>query len=253
MNKKAKIDYIKTILSIGRPSVGGWMHIPSPEIAEILGNSKFHWVALDLEHGSIGIPNLPSIFRALVLNDTLPFVRIAGNYPSQAVRAMEQGAAGVIVPNIESAEDVEKIYSSINYPPRGNRGVGYNRGNCYGVEFNNDLDDNPFLVGMIETQDGVNNIDAILDCNKLDAILIGPYDLSASFNMTGQFDNHFFKEIVKQVKDTCIHRKIPVGLHVVQPNPHELLARIDEGYTFIPYGGDVTMLSSCISNVNKDL
>jgi len=106
---------------------------------------------------------------------------------------------------------------------------------------------------MIETQDGVNNIEEILDCNKLDAILIGPYDLSASFNMTGQFENHFFKEIVKQVKETCIRRKIPVGLHVVQPNPHELSARIDEGYTFIPYGGDVTMLSSCISNVNKDL
>ncbi len=225
------------------------MQIPSPEIAEILGNSKFNWVALDLEHGSIEISDLPSIFRALELHDTLPFVRIAGNYPSQAVRAMEQGAAGVIVPNIESAEDVEKIYSSINYPPRGNRGVGYNRGNCYGVEFNNDLDDNPILVGMIETQDGVNNIEEILDCNKLDAILIGPYDLSASFNITGQFESHAFKEIVKHVRETCIRKKVPVGCHVVHPHSQELEEKINEGYTFIPFATDNTMLSHCVNKL----
>ena len=247
MNKNAKIDYIRTILSIGNPSIGGWMLIPSPEIAEIMGKSNFHWVVVDLEHGSIGIDHLPNIFRALELNNTLPFARVTDEL--QAVRAMEVGAGGIIISNIESAGDVEKIYSSINYPPRGKRGVGYNRGNCYGLQFDNDLDYNPILVGMVETQNGVNNINEILDCNKLDAVMIGPYDLSASFNITGQFESHAFKEIVKHVRETCIRKKVPVGCHVVQPHTHELEEKIDEGYTFIPFAADVTMLSHCVNKV----
>ena len=223
------------------------MQIPSPEIAEIMGNSNLDWVAVDLEHGSIGIDHLPNIFRALELNNTLPFARVTDE--SQAVRAMEVGAGGIIISNIESADDVEKIYSSINYPPRGKRGVGYNRGNCYGLEFNNDLSDNPILVGIIETQNGVNNINEILDCKKLDAVMIGPYDLSASFNITGQFQSHAFKEIVKHVRETCIRKKVPVGCHVVQPHSHELEEKIDEGYTFIPFAGDITMLSHCVNKV----
>jgi 2-dehydro-3-deoxyglucarate aldolase len=250
MDKKFKVGYIRTLLSIGRVSLGGWMQIPSPEIAEIMGKVKFDWVAVDMEHGSIGIDQLPNIFRAMELNDMLPVARIANE--SQAVRAMEAGAAGIIVPNIESAEDVEKIYSSIQYPPRGKRGVGYNRGNCYGVNFNNDLDDDPLLVGMIETQDGVNHIDEILDTGKLDAVLIGPYDLSASFKMTGQFDSPFIKGVVKQIKESCNRKNVAVGIHVIQPDMSKLKEVVEEGYTFIPYATDGTLLSHGLDNISNN-
>jgi 2-dehydro-3-deoxyglucarate aldolase len=250
MNKKLKTFCIRAYLSSGRASIGGWMQIPSPEIAEIMGNSDFDWVAVDLEHGSIGIDHLPNIFRALELNNTLPFARVTNEL--QAIRAMEAGAGGIIVANIESADDVEKIYSSINYPPRGKRGVGYNRANCYGVKFNNDLEDNPILVGMIESQHSVNNIDKILDCNKLDAVLIGPYDLSASFKMTGQFNSHFIKDVVKQVKDACIRKNTAVGIHVVQPDRKELEVRKEEGYTFIPYSIDGVILSKHYNITDND-
>jgi len=250
MNKKLKTYCIRAYLSSGRASIGGWMQIPSPEIAEIVGNSDFHWVAADLEHGSIGIDHLPNIFRALELNNTLPFARVTNEL--QAVRAMEAGAGGIIISNVESRDDVEKIYSSIQYPSRGKRGVGYNRGNCYGKKFNNDLDDDPILVGMIESQNAVNNIDEILDCNKLDAVLIGPYDLSASFKVTGQFESHFLRGIIKQIKDTCIRKNIAVGIHVVQPDRNKLKEAIEEGYTFIPYATDGTLLSHGLDNISNN-
>tara|TARA_R100000234_G_scaffold89068_1_gene57425 strand:- start:767 stop:1552 length:786 start_codon:yes stop_codon:yes gene_type:complete len=250
MDKKFKVGYIRTLLSIGKVSLGGWMQIPSPEIAEIMGKVKFDWVAVDMEHGSIGIDQLPNIFRAMEINNTLPVARIANE--SQAVRAMEAGAAGIIVPNIESAEDVEKIYSCIQYPQRGKRGVGYNRGNCYGVNFNNDLDDDPLLVGMIETQDGVNHIDDILNTGKLDAVLIGPYDLTASFNITGQFESYAFKEIIKHVRETCVRKNVAVGIHVVEPDRDKLKEVIEEGYTFIPYATDGTLLSHGLDNISNN-
>tara|TARA_R100000234_G_scaffold74608_1_gene46070 strand:- start:218 stop:982 length:765 start_codon:yes stop_codon:yes gene_type:complete len=250
MDKLIKVKIIRTLLSRGQVSIGGWMQIPSPEIAEIMGNSNLDWVAADLEHGSIGIDHLPNIFRALELNNTLPFARVTDEL--QAVRAMEAGAGGIIISNIESADDVEKVYSSINYPPRGKRGVGYNRANCYGMEFNNDLKDYPILVGMIESQHAVNNIDQILNCNKLDAVLIGPYDLSASFKMTGQFNSHFIKEIVNQVKDACIRKNVAVGIHVIQPDRKELENRKEEGYTFIPYSIDGVVLSKHYNITDND-
>ena len=131
------------------------------------------------------------------------------------------------------------------YPPEGQRGVGYCRGNLYGVEFERHLEDKPFLVAMIESQSGVNNITTILD-TKPDAVLIGPYDLSASFNITAQFDSYAFKEIVRHVKETCISKNIPVGIHVIQPDVEKLEECKEEGYTFIPWSGDIIMLSSAI-------
>ena len=257
MNKQAKIDYIRTILSIGRPTIGGWMQIPSPEIAEIFGNSGFHWVAVDLEHGSIGIPDLPDIFRALELSNTLPLVRIAGNYPSQAVRALEAGAAGIIIPNVQCSSEVEKIYQSINYPPEGKRGVGFNRSNCYGVNFDPNLDQKPLLVAMIETKRGVSLLDHIvrghlMEANRIDAILIGPYDLSASLGCTNQFDHPDFLEAIQTIEETCEQHHIPLGVHVVEPDLDKLEKVKKKGYTFIPYGTDGTFLSSSIQKAIKD-
>ena len=242
MNKNQKITELRTYLSDGQASVGSWMQIGSSEIAEIMSSTGLPWVAVDLEHGSIGVPQLPDIFRALELNGTLPFVRLASSYPSQAVRALDAGAAGIIAPNIESWNQLRDLKKSIQYPPTGKRGVGYCRGNTYGVNFDEKLEYNPFLVAMIESQTGVNNITTILD-EEPDAVLIGPYDLSASFNITGQFESYAFKEIVKHIKDSCQKKAIPVGVHVVNSSLEDLNNYKSEGYTFLPFGMDTTIIS----------
>ena len=251
MNKNTKISDLRQYLAKGEVSLGGWMQITSPEIAEVMGNSRLDWVAVDLEHGSIGIPDLPNIFRALELHDTLPFVRIAGNYPSQAIRALEAGAAGIIIPNVQCSNEVENIWQSINYPPEGKRGVGFNRSNCYGVNFDPDLQQKPLLVAMIETKRGVSALDIIVrghltEANRVDAILIGPYDLSASLGCTNQFDHPDFLNAIHTIEEICKQYNIPLGVHVVQPHLDKLEEVMKKGYTFIPYGTDATFLSSSI-------
>ena len=240
-----KISELRQKLSERQASVGSWMQFPCPEVAEVLGSGKFDWVTVDLEHGSIGMENLPNLFRALELHNTLPFARIQSPDPLHARRALDLGAAGIIAPNINTWHQIDEIKKVMYYPPEGQRGVGYCRGNLYGVEFERHLEDKPFLVAMIESQSGVNNITTILD-TKPDAVLIGPYDLSASFNITAQFDSYAFKEIVKHVKETCISKNIPVGIHVIQPDVKKLEECKEDGYTFIPWSGDIIMLSSAI-------
>jgi len=240
-----KISELRQKLSERQASVGSWMQFPCPEVAEVLGSGKFDWVTVDLEHGSMGMEDLPNLFRALELHNTLPFARIQSPDPLHARRALDLGAAGIIAPNINTWHQIDEIKKVMYYPPEGQRGVGYCRGNLYGVEFERHLEDKPFLVAMIESQSGVNNITTILD-TKPDAVLIGPYDLSASFNITAQFDSYAFKEIVKHVKETCISKNIPVGIHVIQPDVEKLKECKEEGYTFIPWSGDIIMLSSAI-------
>ena len=240
-----KISELRQKLSERQASVGSWMQFPCPEVAEVLGSGKFDWVTVDLEHGSMGMEDLPNLFRALELHNTLPFARIQSPDPLHARRALDLGAAGIIAPNINTWHQIDEIKKVMYYPPEGQRGVGYCRGNLYGVEFERHLEDKPFLVAMIDSQSGVNNITTILD-TKPDAVLIGPYDLSASFNITAQFDNYAFKEIVKHVKETCISKNIPVGIHVIQPDVKKLEECKEDGYTFIPWSGDIIMLSSAI-------
>ena len=240
-----KLSELRQKLSEGEASIGSWMLFPCPEVAEVLGSGKFDWVTVDLEHGSIGMEDLPNLFRALELHNTLPFARIQSPDPLLARRALDLGAAGIIAPNIESWHQVEEIKKSIYYAPEGQRGVGYCRGNLYGVEFERHLDDKPFLVVLIESQNAVNNINTILD-TKPDAVLIGLYDLSASFNITAQFESYAFKEIVKHVRESCIAKNIPVGMHVVEPTIKGIEEKKEEGYTFIPWSADCVMLSSAI-------
>ena len=240
-----KISELRQKLSERQASVGSWMLFPCPEVAEVLGSGKFDWVTVDLEHGSIGMEDLPNLCRALELHNTLPFARIQSPDPLHARRALDLGAAGIIAPNINTWHQIDEIKKVMYYPPEGQRGVGYCRGNLYGVEFERHLEDKPFLVAMIESQSGVNNITTILD-TKPDAVLIGPYDLSASFNITAQFDSYAFKEIVRHVKETCISKNIPVGIHVIQPDVEKLEECKEEGYTFIPWSADIIMLSSAI-------
>ncbi len=111
------------------------MQLPCSEVAEIMGSRGFDFVGVDLEHSNISRNQLPNIFRALELGNTLPLVRIAKPDSYYAVEALEQGAAGIIVPQIRSKSQLSEIKESFSLPPRGTRGMGFNRGNGYGEKF----------------------------------------------------------------------------------------------------------------------
>jgi len=244
MNRHNSIKKIRTKLANGKVSIGSWMQIGNGSVAEIMGNSGYDWVAVDLEHGSIGVSQLPDLFRALELGGTLPLVRLAEGKTKDCKEALDAGAAGVIVPMVSNAEQLRIVRDVCRWPPSGERGVGFSRANLYGKNFDSySLEaQSPFLVAMIESQKAVQSLDSILSVDGLDAILIGPYDLSASMGITAQFDNPKFQKIMNSILQTTLNKNIPCGIHVVEPSYKELDEKIKKGYSFLAYSIDSVML-----------
>lgn len=249
MNRVDKINAIRCILASGKPSVGSWMQIPHASIAEIMGQAGFDWVAVDMEHGSISVHQLPDLFRALELGGTLPLVRLAQGNVKDCKQALDAGAGGVIVPMVESAEQLVRVRDACCWPPAGMRGVGFSRANLFGKFFDTYAEEaqKPLLVAMIEHVKAIDNLSEILQVKGLDAILIGPYDLSASMSLTGKFNSANFIAAMNRIKTLCFQYKIACGVHVVMPDENLLQQRINEGYRFFAYSIDAVFLNSVVN------
>lgn len=244
MNRLEKIRGIREALASGQASIGSWMQLPHASVAEIMGQAGYDWVAVDLEHGAIGTHQLPDLFRALELGGTLPLARLAQGQSNDCKQALDAGAGGVIVPMVESAEQLTRIHDACRWPPAGKRGVGFSRANLFGKHFDVYVEEAqaPLLVAMIEHIRAVDNLEEILEVEGLDAILIGPYDLSASMGITANFAAPEFQAALERIRALCAQRKIPCGVHVVMPEPEQLKRRMEEGYLFIAYSIDAVFL-----------
>ena len=252
MNRLTAIQAIRAKLRSGGHSIGSWMQIPHPSVAEIMGQTGYDWVAVDMEHGAVAVHQLPDLFRALELGNTLPLARIAHGHPKDCKQALDAGAGGVIVPMIESAAQLISVRDACRWPPAGTRGVGFSRANLFGKSFEAYLEEAqaPLLVAMIENYRAVAELDAILDVEGLDAILVGPYDLSASMGMTAKFDHPDFCLTIEKIRALAQAKDCPAGIHIVSPSSDQLRARLREGYRFIAYSIDAVSLEQSISRPN---
>ena len=228
--------------------MGSWMQLPCSEVAEIMGSRGFDFVGVDLEHSNITRNQLPDMFRALELGHTLPLARTSKPDPYLAIEALEQGAAGIVVPQIRNKSQLSEIKESFSLPPRGTRGMGFNRGNGYGEKFHEyreGLGQEPILIPMIEHYEAVENIDEILSVG-VDATLIGPFDLSASLGCAAEWDNPKYLQALGEFKKGCQRNNVPMGYHIsgsllTKNAIEEFSERRQEGYTLLVYSGDVTL------------
>ena len=211
----------------GNATIGTWLQFPSADVAEVMGASGYDWVAVDMEHGAFTRAILPDVFRAIK-------------------DALASGAQGLVFPMIESREQLDRAISLSLYPDAGgSRGVGYSRANMYGRDFDPyrvDVAKDILLVAQIEHIRAVDQLDAILSHPRLDAIMVGPYDLSGSMGLTGQFDHLDFVAVMARINEACKRHNMPMGNHVVQPEPERLAKCIADGYRFIAYGIDAVFL-----------
>ena len=248
MNRLDAIKSLREKLQDGAASIGSWMQIPHPSIAEIMGQASYDWVAVDMEHGSVGVHQLPDLFRALELGNTLPLARIAQGHPKDCKQALDAGASGVIVPMICSAAQLMDVRDACRWPPMGTRGVGFSRANLFGKYFKSYSEEaqGPLLVAMIEDISAVHALSEILNVDGLDAIFIGPYDLSASMGLTGQFDHPDFCKTMELIRGLAKEMSIPAGMHLIEPSGVQLQKRLNEGYQFLAYSIDAVMLETIL-------
>lgn len=214
-------------------------------IAEIMARAGFEWVAVDLEHSTISIAQAGELIRVIDLAGSAPLVRLPANDPTIIKRVMDSGAHGVIAPMVNSAEEAEAAVRAVHYPPKGERGVGLARAQGYGAAFNEYKDwvkDYSVVIVQIEHIRAVENLEAILAVDGVDGFIIGPYDLSASLGIPGQFDRPEFIQAMNRITETKEHTDKAAGVHVVEPDPAAVAGKVAEGYSFIAYSVDIRML-----------
>lgn len=240
-------------------TIGTWLQMPSADMAEIIGLTGYDWAAVDLEHGAFTRSELPNIFRALELGGTLPFARLRETSRGQIKSALDSGARGLIFPMIESSNQLVKAIEESLYPggtecTNGTRGVGFARANAYGVELAAQMEPGHgtgreiVLVAQIEHIRAINELEAIFSHPRLDAYMVGPYDLSASMGLTGRFDHPDFLSALAEISQKAERHGLAKGIHVVEPDPDELMSRVSQGYSFLAYGIDAVFLARAALN-----
>jgi 2-dehydro-3-deoxyglucarate aldolase len=242
---------IKQQLANKQLCIGSWVNSASPIVAELMSSAGFDFLTVDAEHSAVDLARTQVLFQAIKSGNPgcVPIVRLAGNIYSETKRYMDAGAVGVIAPFINTAEQARELVRAVKYPPEGMRGVGFCRANGYGARLDEDVaasNSESFICVQIEHVRAVENINEILAVPGIDAVFIGPYDLSASMGITGQFDHPDYEAATQTVLKACQSHAVTPGIHVVQPDVSDVEKRYREGYRFIAYSLDITMLlTSC--------
>lgn len=238
---------LKGRLANNELTVGSWVTLGHPSIAEIMAGAGFDWLVIDAEHSVIELSDIQTLILAMDVHDCPAIVRVTSNDANQIKRVMDAGATGVMVPFVNNAADAEAAVRHTYYPPTGTRGVGLARAQGYGASFKSYLDwlsSSAVVIVMIEHRDAVENIDEILAVPGVDAFIIGPYDLSASMGMPGEITHPDVLKAIERAREAGLAHGKPGGVHVVEPDLDELYRQIDSGYRFLGYGLDIRVLDS---------
>nr|WP_239028524.1 aldolase/citrate lyase family protein [Pseudonocardia acidicola] len=188
------------------------MQLPGSATAELIGAIGFDFVCIDTQHGLIGDDALLPMLQALSATATPALVRVPWNEPAPISRALDRGAAGVIVPLVNSADEARRAVAACHYPPRGARSFGPTRVNWRDAT---GPAADPACIVMIETMQAVSALPAILDVDGVDAVFVGPSDLALSAGLpTGaQGGGPEYDALLRAIVDPCREHGVPVGIY----------------------------------------
>ncbi len=225
--------------------VGSWLQSGSARIASVMAASGLDWLAIDQEHATIGDEALPAMIDAIKASGALPLVRTR-DASDMAIRiALDAGAGGVIVPRVSNAEMAAAVVAAACYPPAGRRGIGFCHANRYGLAFDDyfsSWNQSGIVIVQIEDIAGLEAADKILAIPEVDGYLVGPYDLTGSMGILGQFEHPRLLEALTHLRHCAERHGKAAGFHQVQPSPAKLRELADGGYNFLAYGIDTLIL-----------
>ena len=243
MNKKKKIEIFRKKLFKSK-LIGGWLQLSDPNIARIISQSKnLDWLCLDMEHGLINLSSIPNILSAVDISKKIVLTRISYSDIKDIPKILDLGIDGIIIANIKNERDIIKIFSVSNYPPSGERGLGFSRYNNFKLN-KKDLSIKPILIPMIENLSAYKNLEKIFDYKKLfDGIFVGPVDLSLSIGDNLNFSKKH-KIIISKIGKLSKLKKVPMGLHIIKGNKKDVDKVFKNGVSFVAYLTDTVVLQS---------
>lgn len=239
----------KERLNRGDFLLGTIVTLPSTEVVEILHRAGFDWLFMDLEHSAMSIGETQRLLQ-VAGTGTPCLVRVPSNEDLWIKQALDIGASGIIVPQVYSAEDVKRAVKAAKYPPEGTRSVGIARAHGYGDGFQEYVDTanlTTVVVVQIEHVDAVANIERILEVPGVDALFVGPYDLSASMGKTGRVSDQDVQEAIQKVTSAAKRAAIPLGIFGATAAAVE--PQVRSGYTLIAVGMDTILIGKAAKGI----
>ena len=233
--------------------LGTMLTLPSPETAEMISKCGFDWLFLDGEHGSASILDWQRVMQA-VGGRSACVLRVPSGSEVYIKKALDIGADGIIVPMINSAEQARAAVAWSRYPPAGKRGIGLARAHGYGLDFADYMaraNEDIAVILQIEHIDAVESVDVIVDVEGIDAIFVGPYDLSASMGKTGQLDDPEVCAAMDRVAEVCKQHEMPLGYFGV--SAESVKPFIEKGYKLICAGTDADFVTRSARNILAEL
>lgn len=235
---------------IGKFMAGAWCNLGSSITVEMASTMGYDWVLLDQEHGVGDNMNLLNQMQAISVGGAASLVRIAWNEMPRFKRALDVGAAGIMIPYVQNREEAELAAASMRYSPKGLRGVASSpRATGYGASFDDyyaRANDELLTVVQIETGEAIENLQEIAAVEGVDVLFVGPLDLSISLNLPGRFNDPEFLAILKKVGETAKSAGKAAGILLPDPSLIELVYGL--GFTFIAAGADGGMVMTGLTN-----
>ena len=233
-------------LRAGKHLIGTILTLDACSVAELLSDSGWDWLFIDAEHSPMTTETIQKLLQA---SHIPALIRIASADPITIKKTLDLGAAGIIVPQVNDAQLAQDVVGWCRYPPAGDRGVGLARAHRYGFEFEdylNNAKQETVIVVQAEHKIAIENIEAIATVSGLDAILIGPYDLSASYGKPGAVDDVEIQNAMAKVAAACQANQVVLGIFGI--NADAVLPSIEQGASLITVGIDSVFLGSAAKN-----
>jgi 2-dehydro-3-deoxyglucarate aldolase len=230
----------KEMLKQGKTALGTWITTGNQDITELAASIGFDYLAFDTEHAPLSNETVQKLIQSMGGAKVTPFVRVAWNDQVLIKLALDIGAHGLIIPLVNTREDAMRAVAATKYPPAGVRGIGPRRASNYYQSFQDYVaaaDKEIMVIIQIEHLDAVKNIDEILSVKGIDAIFIGPADLTASMGLLGKYENPKVTAAIDKVLSSAKRGKIVAGIHTF--GPEDAIERISQGFQLIIVGTDV--------------
>lgn len=237
------MEEFRTRLREGAPLVGTWVSVGHPAVAEI-ATVGADFVTVDTEHAAVGIETAENLVRAVeAAGDAAPVVRVPAADPVRIKRVLDTGVQGVMVPRVESASEARTVVEACQYPPVGIRGTAAGRAADYGRTFEEYLataDETIARIVQVETERAVAEVEAIAAVEGVDALFVGPADLSTALGVPLDYDADEFRAAARAVTDAAAAEDVPVGIFVTDPD--RVADWLSLGFTFGIAGFDAKFL-----------
>ena len=251
-----KRNQLKKALQNGKVVLGSFLKFTDPAVVEIMGFAGFDFVIIDAEHGPISMQSAQNMIRAAETANITPVIRVANNDEALILRALDIGAQGIEIPQINNKLQAIKAVRSVKYAPQGERGVcRYVRAANYSsmdkFEYFKSANNETMIIAHIEGVEGINNLDEILSVPGIDVIFVGPYDLSQSLGISGEVNNPLVTERMKEVVLKCRKNKVAVGTFADDIKTAKFWVSL--GVQYMSFSVDVGILYEASKSVVKQL